>query len=88
MSKPTINFSILTFIYICTTQFEANHNKDYSVVKTFKIAPPKSGVVFFGFSYMRWNKIYKSSLGWQRGCPRIFKKRREILRGHKKSPNC
>jgi len=55
-------------------------------VKTFKIAPPKSGVVFLGFSYIRWNKIYKSSLGWQRGCPRIFKKRRKFLKGHKKKP--
>jgi hypothetical protein len=26
------------FIYFCRTIFEANHNKDYSVVKTFKAA--------------------------------------------------
>lgn len=28
----------VNFIYFCITIFEANHNKDYSVVKTFKAA--------------------------------------------------
>ncbi|SRR5690554_4874773 len=39
-------------IYICQTIFEANHNKDYSVVKTFK-AGITSVVLAFVFFKLR-----------------------------------
>jgi hypothetical protein len=34
---------IVIFVYICVHNQKANHNKDYSVVKTFKIAPTCRG---------------------------------------------
>ena len=32
----------LNTIYICITNLKANHNKDYSVVKTFRVEPKVS----------------------------------------------
>ena len=52
LSPKIKQFSIITNYYLIQ-QFEANHNKDYSVVKTFKAAQ----VAFFVYQ-VRFNKQF------------------------------
>ena len=42
--------------YICTTIYKANHNKDYSVVKTFKAGQLAFLLnTSFVVEYLQWN---------------------------------
>jgi len=37
----------MNILFKFAIRFEANHNKDYSVVKTLTAVPPQAGLLFF-----------------------------------------
>ena len=59
ITKIQKKFGIYWFLtYICSTNLKANHNKDYSVVKTFKVGINYLILAFFYIIFVDRNKYY------------------------------
>ena len=73
-SSPKIFFCLLVRFYLISLylKLKANHNKDYSVVKTFKAAQ----VAFFIFKiYFSPQRILKVTIHWMHFCTQRITKR-------------